>query len=222
LLLLLLCGDNLIEWEMLEMERDPDSKSRIQNSNSPSSSSNNNNGNVQRSKSFAFRAPQENFTIQDFELGKIYGVGSYSKVWYFFLGFFSRGLSVGLLLCYWRLVGCVCLVIITIKVCISYSTFQFLWFISLCLYYHYLIPARNLKLIFTSNTCIFLSCMGLIFWFWSRGEISFEGWQILWNWISFVWFPGKLNEDKQFFFCNLPLILSSLSRKRKPNTNVQF
>ncbi|KAJ6986742.1 3-phosphoinositide-dependent protein kinase 2-like isoform X1 [Populus alba x Populus x berolinensis] len=65
---------------MLEMERDPDSKSRIQNSNSPSSSSNNNNGNVQRSKSFAFRAPQENFTIQDFELGKIYGVGSYSKV----------------------------------------------------------------------------------------------------------------------------------------------
>jgi len=62
------------------MERDPDSKSRIQNSNSPSSSSNNNNGNVQRSKSFAFRAPQENFTIQDFELGKIYGVGSYSKV----------------------------------------------------------------------------------------------------------------------------------------------
>lgn len=113
-------------------------------------------------------------------------------------------------------------VIITNKVCISYSTFQFLWFISLCLYYHYLIPARNLKLIFTSNTCIFLSCMGLIFWFWSRGEISFEGWQILWNWISFVWFPGKLNEDKQFFFCNLPLILSSLSRKRKPNTNVQF
>ncbi|KAL9365638.1 hypothetical protein Peur_043511 [Populus x canadensis] len=65
---------------MLEMERDTDSKSRIQSSNSPSSSSNNNNGNVQRSKSFAFRAPQENFTIQDFELGKIYGVGSYSKV----------------------------------------------------------------------------------------------------------------------------------------------
>ncbi|KAF9676598.1 hypothetical protein SADUNF_Sadunf08G0019300 [Salix dunnii] len=65
---------------MLEMERDFDSKLRIQSSHSPSSSSNNNNGNVQRSKSFAFRAPQENFTIQDFELGKIYGVGSYSKV----------------------------------------------------------------------------------------------------------------------------------------------
>ena len=35
---------------------------------------------VMRSKSFAFRAPQKNFTINDFELGKIYGVGSYSKV----------------------------------------------------------------------------------------------------------------------------------------------
>ncbi|KAI4385758.1 hypothetical protein MLD38_003751 [Melastoma candidum] len=43
-------------------------------------SNNNNNSNVQRSKSFAFRAPQENFSIQDFELGKMYGVGSYSKV----------------------------------------------------------------------------------------------------------------------------------------------
>ena len=65
---------------MLEMERDFDSKLRIQSSHSSYSSSNNNNGNVQRSKSFAFRAPQENFTIQDFELGKIFGVGSYSKV----------------------------------------------------------------------------------------------------------------------------------------------
>ncbi|XAR72168.1 Non-specific serine/threonine protein kinase [Bertholletia excelsa] len=35
---------------------------------------------IQRAKSFVFRAPQEHFTIQDFELGKIYGVGSYSKV----------------------------------------------------------------------------------------------------------------------------------------------
>ncbi|XP_024990194.1 3-phosphoinositide-dependent protein kinase 2-like isoform X2 [Cynara cardunculus var. scolymus] len=34
----------------------------------------------QKPKSFKFRAPQENFTIQDFEMGKIYGVGSYSKV----------------------------------------------------------------------------------------------------------------------------------------------
>lgn len=64
---------------MLEMEKDFDSKLKIQRS----SSSNNGGsgaGNVQRSKSFAFRAPQENYTIQDFELGKIYGVGSYSKV----------------------------------------------------------------------------------------------------------------------------------------------
>ncbi|GAB2227637.1 hypothetical protein Droror1_Dr00009464 [Drosera rotundifolia] len=35
---------------------------------------------VTRGKSFRFRAPQENFTIEDFQLGKIYGVGSYSKV----------------------------------------------------------------------------------------------------------------------------------------------
>ncbi|KAG6758568.1 hypothetical protein POTOM_038927 [Populus tomentosa] len=59
---------------MLEMEREFDSKLRIQSGDHPSSSSNNNNGSVQRSKSFAFRAPQENFTIHDFELGKIYGV----------------------------------------------------------------------------------------------------------------------------------------------------
>lgn len=58
------------------MEKDFDSKLRIQSN----SSSSNGGGNVQRSKSFAFRAPQESFTIQDFELGKIYGVGSYSKV----------------------------------------------------------------------------------------------------------------------------------------------
>ncbi|OAY45803.1 3-phosphoinositide-dependent protein kinase 2 isoform X2 [Manihot esculenta] len=79
---------------MLAMEKDFDSKLRIQSSNnssssttssSPSSASstssnNTDTGNVPRSKSFAFRAPQENFSIQDFELGKIYGVGSYSKV----------------------------------------------------------------------------------------------------------------------------------------------
>lgn len=66
---------------MLEMEKDFDSKLTIQQ-NSSSSSNGSGGGNVQRSKSFAFRAPQENYTIQDFELGKIYGVGSYSKVWY--------------------------------------------------------------------------------------------------------------------------------------------
>lgn len=57
------------------MEQALDSKLRIDNS-SP---------NPQRSKSFVFRAPQEHFTIQDFELGKIYGVGSYSKVTFFAL-----------------------------------------------------------------------------------------------------------------------------------------
>lgn len=65
---------------MLEMEKDFDSKLKIQGN----SSSSNGGANVQRSKSFAFRAPQENYSIQDFELGKIYGVGSYSKVPNFF------------------------------------------------------------------------------------------------------------------------------------------
>ncbi|KAG8390536.1 hypothetical protein BUALT_Bualt01G0093700 [Buddleja alternifolia] len=62
------------------MANEFDSKLRIQNNSSSSSNNNNSNSNTQRSKSFAFRAPQENFSIQDFELGKIYGVGSYSKV----------------------------------------------------------------------------------------------------------------------------------------------
>nr|GLL20720.1 3-phosphoinositide-dependent protein kinase 2-like isoform X2 [Ipomoea trifida] len=52
------------------MEKESDSKGKLE-SNSPHAG---------RSKSFSFRAPQEKFTIQDFELGKIYGVGSYSKV----------------------------------------------------------------------------------------------------------------------------------------------
>ncbi|GMG99454.1 hypothetical protein Nepgr_001294 [Nepenthes gracilis] len=64
----------LIGGEGDKMEQEFDSKLRIQNN-----SSNNGRG-VQRGKSFQFRAPQENFSIQDFELGKIYGVGSYSKV----------------------------------------------------------------------------------------------------------------------------------------------
>jgi len=59
-----------------KMENEFESKLRIENNSSVS----NNNQIPQRSKSFAFRAPQENFTIQDFQLGKIYGVGSYSKV----------------------------------------------------------------------------------------------------------------------------------------------
>lgn len=51
------------------MEKEFESKLSMQNKNPPN-----------RSQSFSFRAPQENFSIQDFELGKIYGVGSYSKV----------------------------------------------------------------------------------------------------------------------------------------------
>ncbi|KAL5716777.1 non-specific serine/threonine protein kinase [Ranunculus cassubicifolius] len=61
------------------MEKDFDSKLNLQPSSS-SSSPNPNPTPVQRAPSFAFKAPQENFTIQDFQLGKIYGVGSYSKV----------------------------------------------------------------------------------------------------------------------------------------------
>ncbi|KAM7467852.1 hypothetical protein LguiB_015414 [Lonicera macranthoides] len=58
------------------MEKDFDSKLRVRNNNSSSNDANN----AERSTSFVFRAPQENFSAQDFELGKIYGVGSYSKV----------------------------------------------------------------------------------------------------------------------------------------------
>ncbi|CAA7033923.1 unnamed protein product [Microthlaspi erraticum] len=58
---------------MLAMEKEFDSKLALQGNSSSV-------GKVARSKSFSFKAPQENFSIQDFELGKIYGVGSYSKV----------------------------------------------------------------------------------------------------------------------------------------------
>ncbi|KAL9236552.1 hypothetical protein vseg_011206 [Gypsophila vaccaria] len=56
------------------MENEFESKLKIQEND------NNSHKNVQRGKSFQFRAPQENFSVHDFELGKIYGVGSYSKV----------------------------------------------------------------------------------------------------------------------------------------------
>ncbi|CAA0829236.1 3-phosphoinositide-dependent protein kinase 2 [Striga hermonthica] len=56
------------------MEKEFDSKLRIEKDHGGI------NNHPQRSKSFAFRAPQENFSIKDFELEKIYGVGSYSKV----------------------------------------------------------------------------------------------------------------------------------------------
>lgn len=82
---------------MLAMEKDVDPKLRVQgtnnnkvddvkNCNSPSNGGASNN--ILKSKSFSFRAPQENFSIEDFELGKIYGVGSYSKVSFLTFHFF--------------------------------------------------------------------------------------------------------------------------------------
>ncbi|PPD96969.1 hypothetical protein GOBAR_DD06025 [Gossypium barbadense] len=71
------------------MEKDVDPKLRVQGTNNNkvddekncnSSSNGGASNNILKSKSFSFRAPQENFSIEDFELGKIYGVGSYSKV----------------------------------------------------------------------------------------------------------------------------------------------
>ncbi|KAK8971298.1 3-phosphoinositide-dependent protein kinase 1 [Platanthera guangdongensis] len=56
-----------------QMERDFEAKLRLQQNHGKE-------GQVQRSKSITFRAPQEQFTISDFEMGKLYGVGSYSKV----------------------------------------------------------------------------------------------------------------------------------------------
>lgn len=55
--------------ERKQMEREFESKLRLQRNNGGSGSS-----------SIAFRAPQEDFSVGDFDLGKIYGVGSYSKV----------------------------------------------------------------------------------------------------------------------------------------------
>lgn len=85
----MLCRE-VLDREMLAMEKDFDSKLRIQDNN-PSNGGNS----ILKSKSFAFRAPQENFTIQDFDLGKIYGVGSYSKVCTFWL-FVTFGCLFGL------------------------------------------------------------------------------------------------------------------------------
>ncbi|KAI3695941.1 hypothetical protein L1987_78947 [Smallanthus sonchifolius] len=58
-----------------EMEKDVESKLNIQDDSGSHGGTD-----AHKPKSFKFRAPQENFTIQDFEMGKIYGVGSYSKV----------------------------------------------------------------------------------------------------------------------------------------------
>ncbi|KAI0519631.1 hypothetical protein KFK09_007085 [Dendrobium nobile] len=56
-----------------EMEKDFETMLRLQHNHGQQ-------GPVQRSNSITFRAPQEHFTIDDFELGKMYGAGSYSKV----------------------------------------------------------------------------------------------------------------------------------------------
>ncbi|XP_062227304.1 3-phosphoinositide-dependent protein kinase 2-like [Phragmites australis] len=60
-----------------DMERDFAARLRLAHSRSPAppaASSSPTAGGI------AFRAPQEQFTVDDFELGNIYGVGSYSKV----------------------------------------------------------------------------------------------------------------------------------------------
>lgn len=65
-----------------EMEKDFETKLRLQHSHGQQ-------GSVQKSNTITFRAPQKPFSIDDFELGKIYGVGSYSKVRLCFYFYFS-------------------------------------------------------------------------------------------------------------------------------------
>lgn len=70
-----------------EMEKEFESKLRLQQQQQGTKQQA-----MQRANSIAFRAPQEQFTIDDFELGKMYGTGSYSKVHFFFLyliGFYT-------------------------------------------------------------------------------------------------------------------------------------
>lgn len=62
------------------MEHEFESKLRIQSHPPHPDNNGKDGGSVPKGNSFQFRAPQEHFTVQDFELGKIYGVGSYSKV----------------------------------------------------------------------------------------------------------------------------------------------
>lgn len=59
-----------------EMEKEFESKLRLQQQQQQGTKQQA----MQRANSIAFRAPQEQFTIDDFELGKMYGTGSYSKV----------------------------------------------------------------------------------------------------------------------------------------------
>ncbi|KAF3331958.1 3-phosphoinositide-dependent protein kinase 2-like protein [Carex littledalei] len=58
-----------------EMEKEFESKLRLQQQQQGTKQQA-----MQRANSIAFRAPQEQFAIDDFELGKMYGTGSYSKV----------------------------------------------------------------------------------------------------------------------------------------------
>ncbi|XP_078440822.1 3-phosphoinositide-dependent protein kinase 2-like isoform X2 [Wolffia australiana] len=68
--------------KMVDMEDDFHAKLRLQPTPSAEDKADGSGGGIeiQRTASIAFRAPQEQFTIQDFQLGKIFGVGSYSKV----------------------------------------------------------------------------------------------------------------------------------------------
>lgn len=65
----------------LRMEKDFDSKLRLEMGKKVPAGDAGGGHRLERSPSFVFRAPQEQFTINDFEVGKTYGVGSYSKVW---------------------------------------------------------------------------------------------------------------------------------------------
>lgn len=63
-----------------EMEKEFESKLRLQQQQQGTKQQA-----LQRNNSIAFRAPQEQFAIDDFELGKMYGTGSYSKVHSFYV-----------------------------------------------------------------------------------------------------------------------------------------
>ncbi|KAE8713876.1 Glycosyltransferase family protein 64 protein C5 [Hibiscus syriacus] len=69
-------GSRKDHWDGTNNNNDDDEKTNCSSNGEASN-------NVLKSKSFSFRAPQENFSIDDFELGKIYGVGSYSKLYEF-------------------------------------------------------------------------------------------------------------------------------------------
>ena len=132
-----------LEREMLAMEKDFDAKLRIQGNSF-------NGGNVQRSKSFAFRAPQENFSIQDFELGKIYGVGSYSKVWAFmsFLFFLYIYIYIFIFKCF---LFCYILLLI-----LTFLLLHFIWV------FHWIMLALNILLYSVNWLALMVWCCKLL------------------------------------------------------------